>query len=598
MLVLALVVVTAAVVVVGDGAAVDPHAGSDGAPSLHINLTCTSPVQLGFTFECTAQVTGMGHESVTLWPTVNSLQWCAQMTLSPDSPKNISFRCPYPRTGPNAVGVTATIAGAYKEPFPVGKVIPAHLILTESNTVAVDVKERTLRPPAKGSDRITAMQWEPWFTLHNDQWTLAEAVPTLGYYSSFDANVVMQHAMWMVDIGIDYIMVDWTNNLWNINHWSERGVYAQELINATTFTLETYSAMRAAGMSTPDVVLLLGLDNGPAEPLSCLQEEVDWITEEYLPKYRDLMFIYEGKPLLIVFDGGGMYSPTNPLSVGNWTLRLMASQLQTAPGLATRGYWSWMDGVVSPVVVRQPFRTASEVATATCAFFPPGGWFDVKAMGKRQGATLVQEVASLLSRDRSGRGDAPRTVVFNQWNEFAGQAENTTSVYVDIYNATLGNDMEPTSYTECAYRRPNNRRCGGWGFRYLNLLRALIALYTHADTTSTVLAVARPLNHTVVNSTLGGTLPVEWAQVSGVGVDASGCVAKVTLDGALVGMFPATTTKAYVPLGGLPPGEHTLTVTLPECTTRYPLGVLTVDVEDTRPFEAVPRVDIVFTNQP
>lgn len=79
------------------------------------------------------------------------------------------------------------------------------------------------------------------------------------------------HAIWMVQAGIDFIIVDWTNNLWNQQHWADRGVYAQQLINATTATLEAYKALRARGVPTPSVSIFLGLDNGPSEPLTCVR---------------------------------------------------------------------------------------------------------------------------------------------------------------------------------------------------------------------------------------------------------------------------------------------------------------------------------------
>lgn len=97
----------------------------------------------------------------------------------------------------------------------------------------------------------------------------------------------------------------------------------------------------------------------------------------------------------------------------------------------------------------------NEALTTTCAYFSDGGWLAPKARGKRQGATWLQQMAYATTV-------RPQVLLVNQWNEYAGQAEGSTTEYVDIYNSTLGNDMEPTSLTECAYRRPDDRRCGGW----------------------------------------------------------------------------------------------------------------------------------------
>ena len=77
---------------------------------------------------------------------------------------------------------------------------------------------------------MVGMEWEPWYTPANNEWALMEAVPILGLYDSFNYLVVKQHAIWMVEAGIDFVIVDWTNNIWGDNTWSERGVYAQVVL--------------------------------------------------------------------------------------------------------------------------------------------------------------------------------------------------------------------------------------------------------------------------------------------------------------------------------------------------------------------------------
>ena len=62
-------------------------------------------------------------------------------------------------------------------------------------------------------------------------------------------------------------------------------------------------------MPTPQVVLLLGLDNGPTEPMSCLNEEVQWIADNYLTNYSSSLWVeYLGKPLLSILDSAGIYT--------------------------------------------------------------------------------------------------------------------------------------------------------------------------------------------------------------------------------------------------------------------------------------------------
>lgn len=236
------------------------------------------------------------------------------------------------------------------------------------------------------------------------------------------------------------------------------------------------------------------------------------------------------------------------------------------------------DGVLNPIPVHQPTTNQTEVVTVTCAFFSSGGWLAPSAKGKRQGATLVEEVAYAIQHN-------PDTLLLNQWNEFAGQEQNSTSIYVDIFNATLGNDMEPTSYTECAYQRPNNRRCGGWGFRYLNLIRALRFIYTGIDTKSTILTVAQPLNHTFFP--LNSMISVTWASVG-----AGPCKASIYVDDHFVGSYGPNITMAKVSTASFSPGPHSIKVVMPVCTTHFPLSLFNVDAES--PFySAPPTVTII-----
>jgi hypothetical protein len=126
-----------------------------------------------------------------------------------------------------------------------------------------------------------------------------------------------------------------------------------------------------------------------------------------------------------------------------------------------------MDGTIAPLPTKSPYDPqVTEALTITNAFFADGGWLAPDARSTANGATLLEE-AWVAVQTR------PQLLFLCQWNEYAGQPSPAPS-YVDIYNATFGNDMEPTSLSACGLvSRPDNAYCGGWGFRYLNILRGL-----------------------------------------------------------------------------------------------------------------------------
>lgn len=144
-------------------------------------------------------------------PYVNGSQWGAWVicTTSCDLP------LPLPHVGTASV-VVAVLSPGTDRPTPgftVGAPLPS-APLAVSNTLAIAVAPRAIVAPFSDPDHQVIMEWEPWFTAHNDVWTIGEAVPVLGWYDSFNLNVLKQHCIWMVESGVTTIMVDWTNNAW------------------------------------------------------------------------------------------------------------------------------------------------------------------------------------------------------------------------------------------------------------------------------------------------------------------------------------------------------------------------------------------------
>lgn len=117
-----------------------------------------------------------------------------------------------------------------------------------------------------------------------------------------------------------------------------------------------------------------------------------------------------------------------------------------------------------------------EAVTVMPAHFASGGWLEASALGQMRGSTLVAELASAATH-------APSVTLICQWNEWAGQPDGLSSGYVDIYNLTFSNDLEPVSPTECGgYQHAKDAGqlpvCNqGWGFANLGLLSAALRVY-------------------------------------------------------------------------------------------------------------------------
>ncbi len=384
---------------------------------------------------------------------------------------------------------------------------------------------------ANPSGRLVGEQWEPWFTPQVAFWQTAAVVPVCGFYDSYNRDVMRQHVLWFVDLGVDFIFVDWSNHIWGMNHWSERSPATNTILHATTLMFETLADMRAEGIPVPRMVIMPGLSNGPPASMTALNEQLEWIYENYArnPRFEGLLQVFDGKPLVVVLDTGALANPkgtaesafripfikqtigmseggldslranlTTPVDDSHFTVRWMSTQLQ-ATGHDKLGYWTWMDGSIRPVVTYRDGKP--EAVTVTPSFFAAKGWKGPGAYGRRGGTTLIETFKPALEAK-------PEVVLLHQFNEFTGQRDGEgygpdRDIYVDSYNVELSDDLEPVSLTAPAYRGD-----GGWGYYYLNLTRALLDLYRQNTPETTVVAVSRPgRGETAVSD----EIDVEWA---------------------------------------------------------------------------------------
>lgn len=460
--------------------------------------------------------------------------------------------------------------GAFGDGPTMGTSPPAGALL--SNAVKLNVEPRVpVRPHVrKDGEPYFSLAWEPWFTPLNFFWQsynggphgagVAEAIPVIGRYASVSIDSLRTHAAQFVQAGVDVLLVDWTNNAWDTPTWGDRHPNVQELVNATDLAFGVYAGLRASeGWDVPRFLILLGLNNGPTTPLPALMGELDYIATKYLGNASaggvDSFIQLEGKPLVIIFDGSGADHST--FAHANFTVRWMASQLQSSPSFATRGYWSWMDASLQPVITLNPHNASDlEATTLAPAFFAGGGWLNTAlAAGRSGGLTLLLELSNLLtSAQRSGK-PLPHVINVCQWNEFAGTPEGPAGTgYFDSYSPDLSNDLEPTSPWACAYQRPGGVRCGGgWGYLGLNALAAARAAIVNASAleSTTAIFVVSPAVGVVAQYAAPRTVQVTFvvARFSSASLFAGGnymsnisVPVSIAVDGVAVATVPAPVT--------------------------------------------------------
>jgi len=551
-------------------------------------------------------------------PFVNQRRWGAHER--PNAEGRATFQLPLPNPGPAAIQVVAlpSDTGHWKGLHARTDLLLAGQPLPEdgmhSNVLSLTVTRRLI-PLWDTGGTLFGLQWEPWFTGGIARWGTAQAVPLVGFYDSYNRDVLRQHFLWCMDLGVDFILPDWTNHLWGKQHWDERADGVNAIIHATTLALEVLAEMRDEGLPVPKMVLFPGLSNGQPATMTALNEELAWIYHTYVrnPRFDGLWLEFDGKPLIVVLDTGAVGDPRGtaeaafripffketlalseaeldafraaqgPVDETHFTVRWMSSQNQTTRHHEL-GYWSWMDGVSDPPVTYR--NGIAEAATVTPAFFHQYGWTARSstpqalpaAWGRRGGVTYLETFKTALAH-------RPRVIFLHQFNEYSGQREGhglgpERKIYLDTYSVELSDDLEPVSLTAPGYRGDD----GGWGFYYLNLTQALMALYRGTANGCTILAVGNPFRNAVVT---GDTLRVTWSVIGAPPEDFS-----LWLDGNLV-QAHITATEAAIPLAEMTPGPHTLTVIANGAVTRFRLSQTELDVPLETPIPV--RVDAPFT---
>ena len=430
-------------------------------------------------------------------------------------------------------------------------------------------------------DHLVGMQWGSYFFPEMFWWKMAHAVPLMGFYESHNRDVIRQHALWMMDMGIDFIFADWPHHIEpddeGQQHWSNRPDTANGQIHATQMTLEVHAQLRDEGYPAPRLVIMPFLANGPVNSTETVNGQLKWIYDLFIrnPRFEDLWVIDDGKPLIVLLYNSMTHHSElagPPIDDTHFTVRYMGAQFQYTK-MNDHGYWSWMDGVAEPIVTYRD--GVAEVVTPSPAYFALNGWLGDDAVGRRNGTAYIRSFYPALEH-------RPRYVLLHQWSEYAGQAEGypyENGMYGDSYSVEFSDDLEPVSLTSAGYRGDN----GGWGFLYSNLSQALIEIFRQDPVEDTVMAVYPPDHGDLVTGT---ELEIGWEVI---GKEPTSYT--VLLDDRVV--VEGIRKSGYnLDLRGLAAGDHVVTLIAEGSATRYRLQRVKEDVRLDRPIPL--RVDTPF----
>ena len=300
--------------------------------------------------------------------------------------------------------------------------------------------------PHPPEERLVGIAYQTWFPPIN--WNYVWGTPELGHYRSEDREVIRKHAEWLYDAGVDFIWIDWSNN---VDHNPElpRGEPVLDdngerylanrpdilaIETATEIVFEEYTKLERR----PKIAIFAGAQPAASADDGRLQKKADQIYDTFIanPEYRELYVDYLGKPLLVVYVGtpSPWQSGTADWDDPRFTVRWMTgyvteqSNLRTEDLFSKFGYWSWEDRGPQTYTVHDGKPESMVVVASWRKQAEPGEANYIPARGRLGGATFREQWAR-------AREFGPKFAMVVSWNEW------TLGEAVD---AEISKDIEPS----------------------------------------------------------------------------------------------------------------------------------------------------------
>ncbi len=266
------------------------------------------------------------------------------------------------------------------------------------------------------------------------------AEPEVGYRRSNDTWVIRRDMYYFAMAGVDFIYLDFTNG------------YLYE--NGLTALLDTCLEMRQEGQMTPYIVPWA---IGSRDTTIGLHGDIGDLYEKFYsnPKYDDLWFHWDGKPLAIIRhdDGKGFPVLDDPEMTDFFTFRLGWSD-QTWPG-EREGYGKWDDNHIVNYGYRYGWwddrREAECAGIGTAGFANYGSgrsgelsaaeFVDKFGCSPTMGEGLVFEDAFHQVMEKNPETEV---LLISRWNESGAQFYDVNDFgFVDQFSPEFSRDIEP-----------------------------------------------------------------------------------------------------------------------------------------------------------
>ncbi|MCR5056420.1 MAG: hypothetical protein K6B54_05870 [Clostridia bacterium] len=316
--------------------------------------------------------------------------------------------------------------------------------------VECDTTGSGLYEPVEPSERLVGIAYTTWFRT-DSKWGEGHTwdIPWLGGYSSLDRNVIRQHGIWLRDAGVDFVFVDWSNDVnYDPETMRTKRPDFRTIEDATEVLFDVWADIPGA----PKICIFTGPGhvqgrNGD-DPIGNgrMDAKTQQIYDTFIAneRYRNMYFEFEGKPLLICYAATPAFFQDNisPYDDDRFTVRWITgyvgqqSNLYDSATLVSKMFWSWEERGAQTFTV---LNNRPECMTVNAAYRSQGstpGTEGYIAPGLRDNGNTFRKA---WARARLIGPKIALVVSFNEWS---------LGEQVSLENAK---DIEPSKTTGSFY---------------------------------------------------------------------------------------------------------------------------------------------------
>jgi len=265
--------------------------------------------------------------------------------------------------------------------------------------------------------KLVGMEYETWFlSATAGEWAGRKVTPSIGTYSSHDPSVIDLHLRLMGMAGIDFIMVDWSNQR-NPADWPSR----PDLDGIVTATDLLFDRALANPIGKPQIAIMTDCLDNKVITQGWAQQTADIVYSRYVTGSRARMYFspFDGKPLLGMYLMTPAWSPNcGGFNDARFSVRYVTGFTE-AQNLQNDGVWSWVSRNPIGITTRNGLVEAATVTPATCQY---GAGGEPRSNGDNYAQQWDRAIAA-----------NPYIILICQWNEYAEETSPECS-----------NEVEPT----------------------------------------------------------------------------------------------------------------------------------------------------------